>query len=160
MAHNVWGVAEPGGHNRQQGGRHVLAGGDGLLAHAHVAPGRLHRQALCRAPPAPLLQAMKQRLDSECLTLYSICKKIRGNLNTNCLGQQCTFSPISHSMRAVVCAELAMHTRRGLAILRLPVPSLLYMSSALPALGKHSTRHLHILHSAAPIRGKPFSRLY
>ena len=59
-------------------------------------------------------------------------------------------------MRAVDCAERAVHTRRGLATLRLPVPSLLYMSSALPALGKHSTRHLHRLHSAsrvAPVHG-------
>ena len=34
---------------------------------------------------------------------------------------------------------------------RAPVPSLVYMSSALPALGKHSTRHLrckaHVMHA-------------
>lgn len=59
-------------------------------------------------------------------------------------------------MRAVDCAERAVHTRSGLATLRLPVPSLLYMSSALPALGKHSTRHLHRLRPAswvAPVHG-------
>ncbi len=32
--------------------------------------------------------------------------------------------------------------RSGLGARRGPVPSLVYMSSALPALGKHSTRHL------------------
>ena len=62
-------------------------------------------------------------------------------------------------MRALNCAERAVHTRRGLATLRLPVPSLLYMSSALPALGKHSTRHLHKLRSASPIRGEAIFRL-
>lgn len=33
-------------------------------------------------------------------------------------------------------------TSSGLGALRGPVPSFVYMSSALPALGKHSTRHL------------------
>ena len=34
---------------------HVLAGGDGPLGHAHVAPGQLHRYALCCIGTAPLL---------------------------------------------------------------------------------------------------------
>lgn len=34
------------------------------------------------------------------------------------------------------------HTSRGLDTFLAPVPSLVYMSSALPAFGKHSTRHL------------------
>ena len=55
VAHNVWGGGKPGGHYRQQLASHVLAGGDGLLTHAHVAPGRLHRQALCCIASAPFL---------------------------------------------------------------------------------------------------------
>jgi len=55
VAHNVWSGGKPGGHNRQQLGSHVLAGCDGLLTHAHIAPRRLHRQALCCIASAPFL---------------------------------------------------------------------------------------------------------
>lgn len=37
-------------------------------------------------------------------------------------------------------------TNSGLELRLVPVPSLVYMSSALPALWKHSTRHLHAMH--------------
>lgn len=45
-----------------------------------------------------------------------------------------------------------MLTRRGLETLRAPVPSLVYMSSALPAFGKHTTRHLDNLSNVAATR--------
>lgn len=44
----------------------------------------------------------------------------------------------------------AGHTSSGLGTLRSPVPSLVYMSSALPAFGKHSTRHLAISQNPCP----------
>ena len=59
QAHQVRGVCQPGGHYGQQRGGHGLAGGDGGLPGAQVAPRRLHRKALRLIGAAPLLQRIR-----------------------------------------------------------------------------------------------------
>ena len=55
------------------------------------------------------------------------------------LHHSCTLP--GHVLCTTVLAA-CMHTKSGLAALREPVPSLVYRSSALPALAKHNTRSL------------------
>ena len=53
--------------------------------------------------------------------------------------------------------KLRVLTNRGLLILRLPLPSLVNMSSALPALGKQRTRNLHASTYTSNAASMPFA---
>ena len=67
-----------------------------------------------------------------------------------------TMNSLDKMPRSINNTDIYMRslTSRGLGVLRIPVPSFVYISSALPALAKHTTRSFGTSH-AVRLRANP-----